>query len=105
MAIKKKIKPVVKIDGGFETKEQAAALGYIAATIERVKDHQLLTLNSDLVTYSFAFGTSPNLDGHSNNKYTYERLMDDHRCTGHFRVLAWVKDFNAEKFIKILKKS
>jgi hypothetical protein len=104
MAIKKKIKPVVKLDTGFETKEQAAALGYIAATIERVKDHQLLTLNSDLVTYSFMSGTPPNLDGHSKNKYTYERLMNDHRCTGHFRVLAWVKDFNAEKFIKFLKK-
>lgn len=84
-----------KINTGFDTKEEAAELGYTAATIERLSDGSVLTLNSDLTTYSY-----PN----SRNKYTYERLMEDDRCRGDFQVLSWVKNLNVEKFLKFLNK-
>lgn len=92
-------KKKIEINGGFESKEEAAELGYIAAAIERVKDGRLLTLNSDMQTYSFADKLA---GSYSNYKYTYDRLMDDYRCTGQFKVLSWVKNVNVEKYIKYL---
>lgn len=100
MATKRKTQPI-KLDTGFESKEQAAELGYIAACIERVEDGRLLTLNSDLETYSFKDELAGQLSPY---KYTYDRLMDDHRCKGEFKVLSWVKDVNGEKFINFLNK-
>lgn len=91
----------IKLDTGFESKKQAADLGYIAACIERIKDGRVLMLNSDLETYSFKDELASQLCPY---KYTYDRLMDDYRCKGEFKVLSWVKDVNAEKFIKFLNK-
>ncbi|SRR5258706_4942738 len=102
MPKKKKLKVNnIKLDTGFESKEQAAQLGYIATRIERISDGRVLTLNSDLQTYSFNDLATDQL---SANKFTYERLMNDYRCIGQFKVISWVKDFNAEKFLKFLNK-
>lgn len=101
MVKKKKSKPELKYDTGFESKDQAGELGYVAACIERISDGRLLFLNSDLETYSFKDNRIENYVPH---KYTYDSLLNDSRCIGAFKVISWVKDFNAEKFIKFLNK-
>lgn len=83
--------------GGFESKEQAAKLGYTAVSIERIHDGKILSLNSDFETYSF----TDKPDGY---KYTYERLMDDHRAKGKFKVLGWAKNLTPETYMKIFNK-
>lgn len=93
-------KKKTKIDTGFNSKEEAAQLGYTAAVIERISDKEILTLNPDLETYSFSETLSKDGDKY---KYSYERLMEDHRAKGKFRVLTWVKNFNAEKFTLFVK--
>lgn len=79
---------------GFKSKEEAASLGYTAAVIERISDGAQLTLNSDGETYSFSDDV---VKGMAKYEYTYERLMDDHRAKGKFKVLSWVKDINPDK--------
>jgi len=91
----------IKLDTGFESKEQAAKLGYVAACIERVSDGRILILNPDAETYSFNDDKMRDLTPY---KYSYDRLMNDHRCIGHFKVISWVKDINVEKFMKFLNK-
>jgi len=101
MPHKKKKTKTPTLDTGFPSKKAAEALGYIAGTIERLSDGAVLTLNSDHETYSFSKeftkgGLSP--------KYTYERLMEDSRAKGAFVVRGWIKNFNAENFVKFLNK-
>ncbi len=86
-------KTKVKNEFGFESKDKAAKLGYLAVAIERIKDGKLLTLNPDFETYSF-------VGKYSSSKYSYDRLMDDDRCKGKFRVLSWVKNLNLDKYNK-----
>lgn len=87
--------------GGFESKEQAAKFGYTAVSIERIHDGRILSLNSDFETYSFA--DKPE-DEKEIYKYSYERLMDDHRAKGKFRVLGWAKNLTRETYMKIYNK-
>lgn len=101
MSIKKTKVKKLKLDTGFASKEEAAKFGYIAACIERVSDGRMLLLNPDGETYSFSEKRSKEAMAY---KYTYERLMDDHRCIGAFKVLSWVKDINVEKFMQFLNK-
>jgi hypothetical protein len=80
--------------GGFKSKEEAAQHGYTAVVIERISDGAQLTLNSDSETYSFSEELVKDLTKYT---YTYERLMDDPRAKGKFKVLSWVKDLNPDK--------
>lgn len=97
----KKNKAKLELNTGFKSKKEAADLGYIPACIERLSDGQLFLLNSDLETYSIK---DERIENYVPHKYTYDRLMDDYRCKGKFKVVSWVRDFNAEKFIKFLNK-
>lgn len=86
---------MVQKNNGFSSKEEAAAHGYTAVIIERISDGVQLSLNSDNETYSFSDDYVP---GANKQQYTYERLMEDFRARGKFRVLSWIKDLNPDKF-------
>lgn len=89
------------ITTGFQTKAEADEHGYTAVCIERLSDGAMLSLNSDLTTYSF----SPEVvKGSSNYQYTFERLMEDHRAKGKFKVISLVKNLNLDKYAKFFEK-
>ena len=91
-----------KIDTGFNSKEQAANLGYTAVTIQRIFDGRILHLNANLQTYSFADKLD---ESNTPYEYTYERLMDDLRARGKFKVISWAKNVNPETYQKIFNQN